>query len=282
MRYIGRFAPSPTGDLHFGSLVTALASYLDARHHQGQWLVRIDDIDQFRIQPQATEHILATLRLFGLQWDKEVYHQNQQLEIYKERLAWLTEQHLTYPCLCSRSEILKISPSGIYLGTCKDWGIDLNQPHSIRLKVAGEISFVDRVQGLFKQSLATSVGDFIIQRKDHIFAYQLITVIDDAIQGITHIVRGEDLLDSTPRQIYLQHCFNYPQIHYAHIPLVKDQRGYKLSKQNKSAPLDKSNPVKTLKQALAFLNQPIPKTDSIPILLAQATQKWNLQNVNKA
>ena len=278
--YIGRFAPSPTGDLHFGSLVAALASYLDARHHQGQWLLRIDDIDQFRVDKKATPEILTTLKYFGLQWDGIIRYQNQNINAYQQALTHLEQQNLAYPCVCSRTEIFKLSAAGIYLGTCKDWGIDQTLPHSIRISVAGIIRFTDQLHVQVEQSLSTAVGDFIIKRKDGIFAYQLATVVDDAAQGITHIVRGDDLLDSTPRQIYLQQCLNYPAISYTHIPVVKDKQGIKLSKQSHAKPLDKKHPIETLKQALQFLNQPIPQNiTSIPILLQKAIENWQIKSI---
>ena len=282
-QYIGRFAPSPTGLLHFGSLVTALASYLDARHHRGQWLLRIDDIDQVRVVKDSAPQILKTLKIFGFKHDGDIRWQNQHIKDYEAELNRLAAEDLLYPCVCSRQDILSISPSGIYLGTCQDWGIDLTTPHSIRLKVNGEISFNDHIQGIYQQSLPSRVGDFIIKRKDGIFAYQLATVVDDAAQGITHIVRGEDLLDSTPRQIYLQQLLNYPEIKYGHIQIVVNKNGQKLSKQNKDYPVDLANPLKTLKKALVFLNQPLPSNvDTVQQLLEKASINWNIKAAKAA
>lgn len=279
-QYIGRFAPSPTGLLHFGSLVTALASYLDARHHHGQWLLRIDDIDQVRVVKDSAQQILNTLKIFGFKHDGDIRWQNKQIDDYEAELNRLAAKDLLYPCVCSRQDILSISPSGIYLGTCQDWGIDLTTPHSIRLKVNGEIRFNDQIQGVYQQSLPSRVGDFIIKRKDGVIAYQFATVVDDFKQNITHIIRGADLLESTPRQIYLQQLLGYPKIKYGHIRIVVNKHGQKLSKQNKDYPVDLANPLKTLKKALVFLNQPLPSNvNTVQQLLEKASINWNIKAV---
>ena len=281
--YIGRFAPSPTGLLHFGSLVAALASYLDARHHQGLWLLRIDDVDQLRIVKDSASNILKALAIFGFKHDGIIRWQNQHLDDYQAALKTLNDKNLLYPCVCSRRDILKRSAFGIYTGICRNKTIDLNDSHAIRLKVQGKISFKDQIQGLYQQHLTDQLGDFIVKRKDGLIAYQLATVVDDSQQKITHIIRGTDLLESTPRQIYLQQQLKYSAIQYTHIPLVMSSNGHKLSKQNKDAPVCLDHPLKTLKKALQFLNQPLPEnSQNIDQLLQQAAINWQIEKVKAA
>ncbi len=255
--YVGRFAPSPTGPLHFGSLVAALASWLDARAARGRWLVRIEDLDAARTQPGAAQEILGALARLGLEWDGEPIFQSQRSALYESVLRDLRDH--TYWCACSRREIadsaLGLASDGaqIYPGTCRAGLPASRTRRALRLKVdAGEIEYVDRLQGRQAQVLSRDVGDFVLQRADGQFAYQLAVVVDDAATGVTDVVRGADLLDSTPRQIYLQRILGYATPRYLHIPAALDARGEKLSKQTGAAPADASR----WQEALRFLGQP--------------------------
>ncbi len=231
--YKGRFAPSPTGPLHFGSLVTATASYLDARTHGGEWLVRIEDVDRPREMPGAADSILSDLEFFGFQWNSPVLYQSQRTEAYGEALERLKTVALVYPCGCSRKEI----EGERYPGTCAN---GLPQ---------GKVARAWRVRG---------EGDFVLLRADGFFAYQLAVVVDDAAQGITDVVRGADLLDSTPRQIHLQHLLGYPTPRYVHVPVVLAPDGQKLSKQTGAVALDRTRAGELLWAALHFLGHPPP------------------------
>jgi glutamyl-Q tRNA(Asp) synthetase len=266
MKYRGRFAPSPTGPLHFGSLVAAVASYLDARANAGEWIVRMEDLDPARTLVGADEEILADLEFFGFQfqWDDAVVRQSERTKAYREAFDRLKACDLIYPCGCSRKEIADStlgadSRSGRrYPGTCAD-GLPLGRtPRAWRIHVNGSIDFNDRVQGTYHQDLAADVGDFVLLRADGVFAYQLAVVVDDAAQGITDVVRGADLLDSTPRQIYLQRVLNVPTPRYLHVPVAVDREGYKLSKQTGAQALDRSRAGELLHSALTFLRQEPP------------------------
>ena len=240
-RYIGRFAPSPSGPLHFGSLVCALASYLDARANRGQWLVRIEDIDPPREQPGATDTILQYLELHHLHWDGEVIYQSQRSEIYLDTLQQLGGRSLSYRCDCSRKRLAGLS--GCYDRYCQSRKISASIPAAIRLSVrrsleelrgfTNPVTFLDGIQGAQAEDLLMG-GDFIIHRKDGLFAYQLAVVVDDILQNITHVVRGADLLDTTARQILLFHVLGKPAPHYSHVPVMADAQGNKLSKQNRA------------------------------------------------
>jgi len=256
--YAGRFAPSPTGPLHFGSLVAALASWLDARAAGGRWSVRIEDLDAPRAQPGAVSQILRTLEGFGLGWDGEVSYQSARTGRYAAALAQLAGR--TYACGCSRREIadssLGLAADGaqIYPGTCRAGLPAGRAARAIRLDTRGQaIEFVDRVQGRQRQDLEREVGDFVLLRADGRFAYQLAVVVDDAEQGITDIVRGADLLDSTARQVFLQRLLGYEQPRYLHVPAAVNAAGEKLSKQTGAQPVAPSASV--LREALAFLGQ---------------------------
>jgi len=270
--YTGRFAPSPTGPLHFGSLVAALASWLDARAAGGRWLVRIEDLDQPRAQPAAAGEILRALERLGLGWDGEIVHQGRRAARYRSALGTLADQ--TYWCGCTRREIadssLDLAADGarIYPGTCRRGLPAGKTARALRVRVAAdEIAFVDRVQGRRVQVLEREVGDFVLHRADGQFAYQLAVVVDDAEQGITDVVRGADLLDSTPRQIHLQRLLGYPAPRYLHVPVALNAAGEKLSKQTGARPLDLAEPRRELALALAFLGQPED--------LADAVRGWN-------
>ena len=268
--YRGRFAPSPSGELHFGSLLAAMASYADARHHKGHWLVRIDDIDQTRVVTHSDKHILTTLEQCGFQWDERVTYQSQCLKQYQEALEKLKQAELTYPCTCSRKQIKEISNSlhinkGVYPGTCRNKPEQTflikrksSKKSAIRIKVPEkDLSFMDQIQHNFVQNLSRDVGDFVIYRRDDIFSYQLSVVVDDFQSNITHIVRGYDLLDSTPRQIYLQQQLGYPRPQYAHIPLAVTKENLKLSKLSHAEKVNCT--LETLLLAAAFLGQIPPE-----------------------
>ena len=281
MHYRGRFAPSPTGPLHFGSIVAALASYLDARHHQGKWLLRIDDLDTLRERPGSAAQILSTLDHFGLHWDEEIVYQSQHLRLYQQALVELQKNGLVYGCNCSRKRIAKIATAGvegfIYPGNCRDLGISRTTSHSLRLRTNNlDTRFDDRIAGTITQCIESEIGDFLIRRGDGLFAYQLAVAVDDHEQGVTHIVRGEDLLLSTPRQIYLQQLLKMPRPAYAHFTLVTNADGSKLSKSSDAWPVDTSNPVKTLNQALKFLGQQQVPAESVGEFWPQAIRQWDI------
>lgn len=268
----GRFAPSPTGPLHFGSLVAALASWLDARAAGGRWLVRMEDLDRTRARPGAADDILRALERLGLGWDGEVAYQSRRTELYRSALQQL-EDHC-YWCGCSRREIadsslgLAVDGAAIYPGTCSG-GLAPGRPaRALRLRVDDSPTrFVDRVQGLREQVLSRDVGDFVLYRADGQFTYQLAVVVDDADQGVTDVVRGADLLDSTPRQIHLQRLLGHATPRYLHAPVALNAAGEKLSKQTGAEPIDLSHSEAELGRALAFLGQPQD--------LGEALRRWN-------
>ncbi|WGG49360.1 tRNA glutamyl-Q(34) synthetase GluQRS [Rugamonas sp. DEMB1] len=257
-QYIGRFAPSPTGPLHLGSLVAAMASYLDARLQGGRWLVRIEDVDGDRNVAGADQHILASLQRCGMRWDGEVTWQSRRTALYQAALERLGA--LVYPCACSRKEIAdsqlgltgKQAQSQIYPGTCRHGLAPGRVARALRLRVPcgaeplRVLGFTDRWQGWLSQDLCDEVGDFVVKRADGFWAYQLAVVVDDGAQGITDIVRGADLIDSTPRQLYLQHLLDLPQPSYLHVPVVSNEAGEKLSKQTGAQAFDNGAPVEQL------------------------------------
>jgi len=261
--YRGRFAPSPTGSLHFGSLVAALGSYLDARAYRGQWLVRMEDLDRTREVKGAADEILRTLDRFGFEWDGEVLYQSRRTEAYAEALERLLREDLAYACGCTRREINLAAATGIegtvYPGTCSRGLPPGRKGRAIRLRTLNQtLSLADRIQGSLRQDLARDIGDFVIRRADGYHAYQLAVVVDDAWQGINQIVRGADLLASTPRQLHLQNLLELPHPDYAHLPLAVDDQGRKLSKQSRDAPVETARPLRALLQALAHLGQALP------------------------
>jgi glutamyl-Q tRNA(Asp) synthetase len=268
----GRFAPSPTGPLHFGSLVAALASWLDARAANGRWLVRMEDLDRPRMQPGAAGEILRALERLGLDWDGEVTYQSRRAALYQAALEQIRAH--SYWCCCTRREIadsslgLASDGAAIYPGTCRRGLPPGKPPRALRLRVdASKIEFVDRVQGRREQVLSRDVGDFVLYRADGQFAYQLAVVVDDAAQGVTDVVRGADLIDSTARQIFLQRLLGLPTPRYLHVPVAVNAAGEKLSKQTGAEAVDLSRPEQALRRALAFLGQ---SGD-----LAQARQRWD-------
>ncbi|WP_454869054.1 tRNA glutamyl-Q(34) synthetase GluQRS [Pseudomonas farris] len=249
--YIGRFAPTPSGHLHFGSLVAALASYLDARSVGGRWLVRMEDLDPPREEPGAQAAILKALESYGFEWDGDMVRQSDRHAAYDAVIHRLFNQGLAYACTCSRKQLEPYH--GIYPGFCRNAGHGTENA-AIRLRVPElEYHFIDRVQGEFRQHLGREVGDFVIRRRDGLYAYQLAVVLDDAWQGITDIVRGADLLDSTPRQLYLQELLGLPQPHYLHIPLITQPDGHKLGKSYRSPPLTEDQATPLLLRALRAL-----------------------------
>jgi glutamyl-Q tRNA(Asp) synthetase len=278
MTYVGRFAPSPTGPLHFGSLVAAVASWCDARAAGGRWLVRMEDVDKPREQPGAAAQILSGLAAFGLAWDGDVMVQSKRSAVYRSALERLAPY--TFACACTRREIADSALVGadgaaVYPGTCRNGLPPGRVGRAVRMRVGDAlIGFDDAVQGRVVQDLAREVGDFVLRRADGLFAYQLAVVVDDAEQGITDVVRGADLLDSTPRQILLQRALGMPQPRYLHVPVAVDAAGEKLSKQTLAAPLDPSAPEPALRAALAFLGQP-PGPASRDALLRHAVAHWD-------
>ena len=272
--YVGRFAPSPTGPLHYGSLYTALASFLQARSQQGLWLLRIDDLDTPRNIIGSADNIFKTLEKFGLHWDKQVYYQSRYLDTYHEILDKLIKDKLVYPCTCSRKTV-----TDIYSGACRDKQIPTNRPYALRIKTDNRnISFEDELQGLVSQNLVEQHGDFILKRKDQIIAYQFAVVIDDDRQCINHVVRGYDLLDSTPRQIYLQQILGLITPIYMHVPVIIDEQGYKLSKQTRATAVDLESPHEVIFEMLTLLRQAPPselKLATLSELLDWAIRHWD-------
>ncbi len=277
--YVGRFAPSPTGPLHLGSLTAALASYLDARAAGGLWLLRMEDLDPPREPPGAAAEILRQLEAFGLHWDGAVLYQSARLSAYEEILRGLLTRGLCYPCVCSRRQVRAMG--AVYDGRCRGRRPVETEPAALRLRAdTGTIGFRDGIQGWFEQHLRREVGDFVVRRKDGLFAYQLAVVADDSHQGVNRIVRGSDLLDSTPRQLYLQSLLGYPRPSYAHVPVLLNERGQKLSKQHFAAPVDARNPAPQLRRALGLLNHPPPSgPDGAAELLVWAVSNWDILRV---
>lgn len=287
-RYRGRFAPSPTGPLHFGSLVAALGSYLQARHQDGEWLVRIEDLDPPREVPGASHAILTTLERYGFEWDGELWYQSQRHAVYLDILDELARSGLSYRCGCSRKQVMEQQqrlglPAGVYPGTCRSRQASPHDQHAIRLNTeAQRVSFVDGIQGPIEQDVEHEVGDFVLRRADGFFAYQLAVVVDDAAQGITEIVRGSDLLDSTARQIVLQRQLGYPTPDYHHLPVAVNELGQKLSKQTYAPALSADNPLPALWRALEFLGQrPLPELleGDLASFWRWAIGNWNAQAI---
>ncbi|OTG81131.1 tRNA glutamyl-Q(34) synthetase GluQRS [Acinetobacter sp. ANC 4648] len=275
-RYTGRFAPSPTGPLHFGSLITAVASYCDAKAQQGTWIVRIEDTDIPRIYPGSEQHILRCLDAFEFESDVDIIFQKDRLDIYEHVLTQLKQKNLIYACQCTRKIL---GPNHIYTGTCRDLKLPFEQ-HAIRVKVSDQnICFTDRLQGTHCCNLKEQLGDFVLKRRDGIINYQLAVVVDDYLQGMTHIVRGADLLDNTERQIWLGSLLGYPTLQYMHLPLAMNAQGQKLSKQNLALALDIQNAPKLLQHAIMALGQRPVDLDQPHKMLAQAVAQWNIQHI---
>jgi glutamyl-Q tRNA(Asp) synthetase len=262
---IGRFAPSPTGPLHFGSLLAAVGSYCLARQTGGRWLLRIEDLDAPRTVPGAADQQLRTLEAFGLEWDGDIVWQSRRQGAYEAALQQLRQQGAIFDCGCSRREILASAPhpgeeGPVYPGTCRAGLAEGALPRAVRLRVPGEpITFVDAVFGIVCQGLAAAVGDFVLRRADGLFAYQLAVVVDDAAAGVNQVVRGADLLSSTPRQIFLQRCLGLPAPNYAHLPLALGHDGEKISKRHGDLSLLPGEEGRDLWRALRFLGQQLPE-----------------------
>ncbi len=282
-KYRGRFAPSPTGSLHFGSLVAAVGSYLDAKHQGGVWLVRMEDVDTPRCTPGAADHILHTLAAFGLHSDEPVIYQSQRSAIYEAALHRLQTVDAIYPCCCTRREISDSALHGVdgpvYPGTCRNGITGGREARAWRVRTGPPpfpIEFDDALQGHISQQLESEIGDFVIKRADGPFAYQFAVIVDDAAQGITHVVRGADLLCSTPRQIHLQELLGLPTPRYMHLPVVVNAQGEKLSKQTLAQAVEAN--VSTLFDVLLFLRQQPAATlrnATIEQVLAWAIKNWH-------
>lgn len=285
----GRFAPSPTGPLHFGSLVAAVGSYLDARSRNGRWLVRMEDLDTPRIVRGADTDILQTLEEFGFEWDGPVLYQSTRGEAYRAALDQLRNAGMLFPCGCSRREIADSQlpahgAGGVrYPGTCREGLPTGRTAKAWRVRVSEiTVAFTDRVQGVQQQQLADEVGDFVLWRADGLFAYQLAVVLDDAAQGVTDVVRGADLLDSTPRQIYLQRLLGLPTPAYLHLPVALNEEGQKLSKQTRAPALNRKDAVSELVKALRFLGQTVPReftSMSCKEVWNWAVSHWNVADI---
>jgi len=276
-RVVGRFAPSPTGDLHFGSLVSAVGSYLEARSSGGLWLLRIEDIDPPREVAGSADRMINDLHRLGLKPDGPVLYQRCRVGDYQDAVDTLLEKGLAYACACSRKDL---SESGKYPGTCRN-GIPPGKiARSIRFRVdAGVCTFCDKLQGIISDSPAATGGDFIIKRADGLFAYQLAVVVDDHFQGVTQVVRGADLLDSTSRQICLQKALGFPTPEYMHLPVVIAADGKKMSKRTRTDPVNLREPAAALGQALQFLGQSPPSGLSLRDLWKWALANWNSNQI---
>lgn len=283
--YRGRFAPSPTGPLHFGSLVSAVGSYLQARTRRGLWLLRIEDLDTPRNAAGAESSILRCLERFGFEWDGALVRQSERLSLYRGAIEELERRQLVFPCCCTRRELAdsvvsqSVGPAAgsRYPGNCRD-GLPAGRvPRALRVRVdEALICFDDALQGRIRQDVAEAVGDFLLLRADGVIAYQLAVVVDDAAQGVTHVVRGADLLDSTPRQIYLQGLLGYPSPQYMHLPVAANSRGEKLSKQTRAMSLERLRPQAALVAALGFLGQGPPA--DLEHSAASDIWRWALDN----
>lgn len=286
--YRGRFAPSPTGNPHLGTLIAAVASYLQARVNAGEWLLRIEDVDTTRRVPGAEDAILRTLDRYGFEWDGEVVRQSGRDRLYQQALEQLHDDGLIFPCTCSRRLLAQTGAeqTGVYPGTCRARKLPFAHEHALRVRVPDRtISFEDAVVGAYEQSLAQDCGDFVVRRRDGLYAYQLAVVVDDALQGITEVVRGADLLDSTPRQIFLQQCLDFSQPAYLHVPLMLDPDGHKLSKSEGAAELNPDRPARSLCAALEHLGQRPPRELAharTGDIWQWATENWRVASIPTA
>ena len=280
--YKGRFAPSPTGPVHYGTLIAAVGSYLQAKKSNGEWLIRMEDVDITRKIDGADVDILNTLVAFGFEWHGEIIYQSKQTEHYQQALEQLVSRSLVFPCLCSRKQLAK-TKSSIYPGTCRNRHLPEKKEHALRLLAKDKtICFNDAVMGKQSQNIQKQCGDIVIKRRDGLFAYQLAVVVDDARQGISEIVRGADLLDSTPRQIYLQQLLNYPTPDYCHLPLAVDHSGNKISKSEGATKIDLQHKEQQLISVLDFLGQNPPEDlaqSSINDIWSWAVEHWEITHV---
>jgi len=282
--YRGRFAPSPTGPLHYGSLYTAVASFLQARSKGGKWLVRIDDLDPVRCKQKYSSKILSTLEQYGLTWDEAVFYQHSRQDVYSRALDQLAERQLLYPCQCSRKVLANRGVlAGVYDGYCLTHTPIPNQPSALRIRLANkQISLTDAVQGLSQQDLRTHVGDFVMFRKDQVYSYHLAVILDDDTQGVTEVLRGHDLLDSTYRQIHLQQLLHMQTPKYAHIPVISDANGIKLSKQTYASDISLSPVKETLINTFGHLNLNPPRellASNMADILNWGVKHWSLERI---
>jgi len=279
---VGRFAPTPSGDLHLGSLYTAVAGFLDARAHGGRWLLRVEDIDRPREVPGSADAILRTLQAFGLEWDGEIVRQSDREERYAEALRDLELRRLTFQCSCSR---LQLEDEARYPGTCRLRAPAAGLATATRLRVEpGTVMFTDRIQGTYRQEVSAAVGDVILRRRDGIFAYLLAVVVDDAAQGVTHVVRGADLLDNTPRQIHLQQLLALPTPLYAHVPILTEPDGAKLAKSRRSVAVSAEQALRQLLSVFSLLGMAPPEELSGANLAeawSWAIGRWRVKMVPK-
>jgi len=277
--YTGRFAPSPTGPLHFGSLVAAMGSYLEAKSHGGRWLLRIEDLDPPREVKGATHSIIRSLDKLGFEWDGDIAYQSMRGDRYVDALDRLASDGFTFYCRCTRKQLAGLK---IYPGICRARRLQ-TEGSCTRLRVRGEIEFTDAVQGQYLETLETDCGDFIVRRRDGLFAYQLAVVVDDAEQGVTHVVRGADLLDNTPRQIFLQRLLRISTPQYCHLPVAANSSGKKLSKQTCAKSIDEWSPLAALGDAWCFLGQAKFEAParSIGKFWQLATALWDVRRVPK-
>lgn len=277
-RVVGRFAPSPSGPLHLGSLVAAMASWLDVRARGGRWLVRIEDVDRPRTVAGAAEDIVATLADFGFRWDAPVVRQSDRDALYRQAFERLQVRGALYPCGCTRREIEEAVPhdgASVYPGTCRDGLAAGRSARAWRIRVPDlDLIVDDRAAGPFRQNLAREVGDFVVRRADGLWAYQLAVVVDDAEQGVTDVVRGADLLDSTPRQRLLQERLGVPHPRTLHVPLVLDGAGHKLGKSSDAPPLDRNRRLAALQTAAGHLELVVPASATIAVFWENATAAW--------
>lgn len=280
--YRGRFAPTPSGPLHFGSMVAAAGSYLDAKSGGGRWLLRIDDLDPPRVMPGAADAILRCLENFGMQWDEEVVYQSTRGEVYRDSLEQLRGRKLMYPCGCSRKAVEDASmvvgiDGPVYPGTCRDGMPAGHTIRSLRVRTNGiAVEFEDQLQGRVRQQLAAEIGDFVLQRADGAFSYHLACAVDDADAGITHVVRGADLIASTPRQIYLQRLLGLLTPEYLHLPVAVNANSEKLSKQTLAQAVDSGRAAATLARILQFLGHAPPSEAAGEDV--EALWSWGIEN----
>lgn len=280
--YKGRFAPSPTGPVHFGTLIAAVGSYLQAKKNQGIWLMRMEDVDITRKVDGADTEILHTLEAFGFEWDGAIIYQSRQTEYYEQALEQLVSESMVFPCTCSRKKLAETN-SNIYPGFCRSAHLPVKSEHALRVLADNiNIEFDDAVMGTQSQNIEQQCGDFIIRRRDNLFAYQLAVVVDDALQNISEVVRGTDLLDSTARQIYLQQLLQYPTPDYCHLPLAVDAAGNKISKSEGAMKVDVKNREKLLFSVLGFLGQNPPADlirSNIEDIWSWAETHWDIRQI---
>ena len=280
--YVGRFAPSPTGRLHMGSMVAALASWLDARSQGGTWLLRMEDLDPPREVPGAADDILRTLEAFGLTWDGEVTCQSQRHALYAEALDTLKREGHAFGCICTRKDLASTSVNGLYPGTCKAGLPQGESPRSWRFDMPLEAqSWLDHGRGPSTVA-GGELGDFVLKRADGHWAYHLAVVVDDAAQDVTHVVRGADLWASTAAHMALQHALNLRTPEYLHVPLVTNSQGQKLSKQTRAQPVSPSDATEVLAKALRVLGQPVPDLDKPKRMLQEAVASWDVSKLRGA